>query len=416
MYQSNTYQYLEELKTTKLLICKDDKEAVQIRDVAILLGFDTYVLPDLRVSVGEDLRAYGEDVQLLFTQLASYHQCQKKKVLVSPLRTLLVPFPKPEFFAEKTLEFGDTLNLNELKDTLYQWGYHFVDIAAQRGEVSFRGDIIDIYPIHVDKPYRISLFDEEIEAIHYYDEGTQKRLPDELESLEITPAFLALDKTQHEALKNRVERSRYDTFVKDIDSLGLWHLDDLGQSALEQFDAVWASNLDDELKEVYELTEPLVPRKSFLLPSIPEGSKYRDLEVVNPNKLLESHKDKKITIIAKNESIVRGSELSSFENIEFVYQEGIVNLLGSDRLIISLNKPIKRKRVKKASIILDELKPGDYVVHENHGVGIFKGIEKRDVLGARSEFVVMFYQNEDSLLIPVSSLEVIDRYVAEGGA
>ena len=415
MYQSNIYQYLEELKSTKLLICKDDKEAVHIRDVAVLLGFDTFVLPDLRVSVGEDLRAYSEDVQLLFLKLASFHKSTKKKVLISPLRTLLIPFPKAELFDTRSIEFGDTLDLQELKDTLYQWGYHFTDIAASQGEVSFRGDIIDIYPIDADKPYRISLFDEEVETIQHYDEGTQKRLSDELESLTFTPTFLALNKTQHEALKNRTERSTYDTFVKDIDSLGLWHLDDLGENALSVFDGVWASALDDELKEVYELGEPLVPRKSFLLPAIPEGNKYRDLEAVSPNKLLESHKDKKITIIAKNESIVRGSELDSFENIEFVYQEGIVNILGADRLILSLNKPLKRKKVKKATIILDELKPGDYVVHENYGVGIFKGIEKRDVLGATSEFVVMFYQNEDSLLIPVSNLEVIDRYVAEGG-
>ena len=416
MYQSNIYEYLEELKEVKLLICKDDKEAVQIRDVAVLLGFDTFVLPDLRVSVGEDLRAYGEDIQLLFTQLASFYKSTKKKVLISPLRTVLIPFPKSELFDTRSIEFGDTLDLQELKDTLYQWGYHFTDIAASRGEVSFRGDIIDLYPIDADKPYRISLFDEEVETIQHYDEVTQKRLSDELESLTFTPTFLALNKTQHEALKNRTERSTYDTFVKDIDSLGLWHLDDLGESALTLFDGVLASVLDDELKEVYELDEPILPRKSFLLPSIPEGTKYRDLEAVHPNKLLESHKDKKITIIAKNESIVRGSQLDSFENIEFVYQEGIVNLLGAERLILSLNKPIKRKKVKKATIILDELKPGDYVVHENYGVGIFKGIEKRDVLGATSEFVVMFYQNEDSLLIPVSNLEVIDRYVAEGGA
>ncbi len=416
MYQSNIYEYLEDLQENKLLICNDDKEAAQVRDVAVLLGYDTYVLPDLRVSVGEDLRSYGEDIQDLFTHLSDYYKSKKKKVLISPVRTLLIPFPKPELFSRKKIEFGDTLALKSLKDTLYQWGYHFVDIASQRGEVSFRGDIIDIYPIHVDKPYRISLFDEEVEAIHHYDVNTQKRLPDELEELEITAAFLVLDKVQHESLKSRCERSSYDTFVKDIDSLGLWYLDDLGMNALELFDAVWASDLDEELKEIYELGEPLVPRKAFLLPAIPEGNKYRDLEAVIPNKLLESHKDKKITIIAKNESIVRGSELSSFENIEFVYQEGIVNLLGADRLILSLNKPIKRKRVKKASIILDELKPGDYVVHENYGVGIFRGIEKRDVLGATSEFVVMMYQNEDSLLIPVSNLEVIDRYVAEGGS
>jgi len=415
MYQSNIYEYLETLKEVKLLICKDDKEAVQIRDVAVLLEFDTFVLPDLRVSVGEDLRAYDEDIQAFLITLSKFNASQKKKVLISPLRTLLMPFPNPEYFAEKTIEFGDTLHLQALKETLYHWGYHFTDIAAQRGEVSFRGDIIDIYPIDADKPYRVSMFDEEVETIQYYDENTQKRVPDELESLTFTPAFLALDKTQYEALKSRAERSKYDTFVKDIDSLGLWHLDDLGQSALDAFDSIWASDIDDELKEVYELTEPLVPRKSFLLPSIPEGTKYRDLEAVHPNKLLESHKDKKITIIAKNESIVRGSELDSFTNITFVYQDGIVNLLGSDRLILSLNKPIKRKRVKKASIILDELKPGDYVVHENYGVGIFKGIEKREILGSLSEFVVMHYQNEDALLIPVSNLEVIDRYVAEGG-
>ena len=415
MYQSNSYEYLEDLRSDQLLLCKNDKEAVQIRDVAVLLGYDTFVLPDLRVSVGEDLRSYGDDIQILLTQLASYYASQKKKVLISPVRTVLIPFPKAAHFSEKTIEFGDTLELKVLKDLLYHWGYHFVDIASQKGEVSFRGDIIDIYPIHVEHPYRISLFDEEVETIHRYDAMTQKRQGDELESLEIKPAFLALEEAEFNTLKGCCERSAYDTFVKDIDSLGFWYLDDLAQSALSLFETVWASNLEEELKEIYELTEPLIARKEFLLPVIPEGKRYRDLEAIQPNKLLESHKEKKITILAKNESIVRGSELSSFENIEFVYQEGIVNLLGADRLILSLNKPIKRKRVKKASIILDELKPGDYVVHENYGVGIFRGIEKRDVLGATSEFVVMMYQSEDALLIPVSSLEVIDRYVAEGG-
>jgi transcription-repair coupling factor (superfamily II helicase) len=192
MYQSNTYQYLEELKEEKLLICKDDKEAIQIRDVAVLLGFDTFVLPDLRLSVGEDLRAYDEDVQAFFITLANYYASQQKKVLVSPLRTLLVPFPKEELFDSQTIEFGETLNLEVLKDTLYHWGYHFVDIAAGRGEVSFRGDIIDVFPTDADKPYRVSMFDEEVETIQYYDENTQKRLPDELESLTFNPAFLAL--------------------------------------------------------------------------------------------------------------------------------------------------------------------------------------------------------------------------------
>jgi transcription-repair coupling factor (superfamily II helicase) len=420
MYQSNIYEYLENLSEAKLLICKDDKEAAGIHDVSNLLGFEPFVLPDIRVSTGEDLRTYDEEINRLFIALSGYHSSTNKKVLISPIRTLLIPFPKPEFFATRTIEFGENLNLNELKDMLYHWGYHFTDIAASEGEVSFRGDIIDIFPPDALQPYRISLFDDEVETIQRYDEATQKRIlpkegEDELDHVIFPATFLALNKEQFEALKNRVELSRYDTFVKDIDALGLWHLDDLGENALDQFSAVLAANLDEELEEIYALGEPLISREDFSLPVVPKSQRYRDLEVADPNKLLESHQDKKTMIIAKNESIVRGSELHSFEGIEFVYQEGIVNLLGPDRLILSLNKPLKRKKVKKATIILDELKPGDYVVHENHGVGIFKGIEKRDVLGAVSEFVVMHYQNEDSLLIPVSSLEVIDRYVADSG-
>jgi len=415
VYQSNIYEYLETLNEEKLLLCKDDKEAIQIRDVSVLLGFDTYVLPDLRVSVGEDLRAYTQDLQLFLTQLSAYYRSTEKKLLISPLRTALLPFPKATAFAQYALEFGERVDLPALKEKLYYWGYHFSDMTAERGEVSFRGDIIDIFPIDAEKPYRISLFDEEIEAIQQYDKTTQKRFEEECETVTLTPAFLALDKEAYESLKSRVERSRYDTFVKDIDALGLWHLEGLAESALEHFSVVWASNLEEELDEIYALETPLVSRNDFALPRIAEGKKYRDLEVIDPNKLLQTHQDKKITVLAKNESIVRGSQLSSFENIDFVYQEGMVNLIGEEKLIFSLNKPVKKKRVKKATMILDELKVGDYVVHENHGVGIFKGIEKREVLGATSEFVVILYQNEDSLLIPVSSLEVIDRYVAEGG-
>jgi transcription-repair coupling factor (superfamily II helicase) len=138
------------------------------------------------------------------------------------LRTLFLPFPKAEFFDRQELEFGDTVDFASLKDRLYRWGYHFTDIASVRGEVSFRGDIIDIFPIDAELPYRISLFDEEIESIQYYDANTQKRQSEELESLAFSPAFLALDEEQYEGLKLRCEQSPYDSFVKDIDALGCY--------------------------------------------------------------------------------------------------------------------------------------------------------------------------------------------------
>ncbi len=174
------------------------------------------------------------------------------------------------------------------------------------------------------------------------------------------------------------------------------------------------SKLQIGADEIYSLDTPLIDRAFFdALALIPESKRYRELEVINPNAIIESNRHKKITIIARNESLVRGSELADFTGLQFLYADIIVNLISDDEVIISLNKPAKRKKVKKASLILDELKVGDYVVHENHGVGLFRGVEKRVVLGATREFVVIMYQNEDTLLIPVENLNTIDRYVAD---
>ena len=419
MYQSNIYEYLEDKEAFSkplLFLCRDDKEAQSASDVVSISGFKSYILPDIRASVGEDLRAYQSEVYQLFAVLSGFFRESGKKILVAPIRTMLLPLPNRRYFDRKEIEFGERISIGKLKDELYRWGYHFVDIASQQGEVSFRGDIIDIFPADSEHPYRISLFDDEVESIRRYDENSQKSIQEELEKVDIVPLYLALNEADFNAWKRRSEQSSYDVFIKDIDSLGLWYLDELSEDYFSAFETLQVSDLSREVEEIYSLQRPLTEMDRIEKSVIPPARRYRDLEVVKPNALLESHKDKKITIIARNESIVRGSELGSFEGLEFVYQEGMVNLLGPDRLIISLNKPVKKKRAKKASIILDELKPGDYVVHENHGVGLFRAIEKREIMGATREFVVISYQNEDTLLVPVENLEVIDRYVAEGGA
>jgi len=420
MRQSDVYEYLRSegtaLKNRVLFVCKNDKEAQQTADVANFLNFQTFTLPDLRLSEGDDLRAFQGEIQELIEALHGYYHAPKdKRLLIAPLRTLLLPLPKEQYFPTLEIEFAATLDLSSLKSQLYYWGYHFVDIVTQKGEVSFRGDIVDIFPLGSDEAYRLSLFDEEVESIRTFDVDTQKSHKEELETITIIPALLGLDQEQYEALQTRVERSNLDTFVKDIDSLGLWFLNELAENYLHTFEPLLLSVIHEELEEIYSLDTPLIPREDFDCLTIPKAQKYRELEVINPNAIIQSNAHKTIQIIAKNESIVRGSELASLEQLHFVYKDIIVNLISDEEVIISLNKPLKRKKVKKASLILDELKLGDYVVHENHGVGLFKGVEKRVVLGATREFVVIMYQNEDTLLIPVENLNTIDRYVADSG-
>jgi len=419
MRQSDLYEFLlsrEDSVTDTLLICSDDKAAEQTADVATLLEYQPFVLPDLRLSVGDDLRAFQGEIHGLIEALHGYYHCNRPKVLISPLRTLLLPLPKADCFPTFSIEFAMNLKLDQLKSQLYYWGYHVVDIVTQKGEVSFRGDIIDIYPLGGEVAYRVSLFDEDVESIRSFDVDTQKSDQEELESFDILPALLGLDQAQYEALQARVAQSDMDVFIKDIDALGLWYLDALGENYLERFEPWLVEEMRDEIEEIYSLDRPLIAQ-TFVdrLPRLPEAQHYRELEVINPNAIIESNRHKKITIIARNESVIRGSSLASFEGLEILYRDIRVNLISSDTVIISLNKPIKRKRVKRASIILDELKQGDYVVHENHGIGLFRGVEKRVVLGATREFVVIVYQNEDTLLIPVENLNTIDRYVADSG-
>jgi len=418
--QARLFEYLEdESAPRELVVCDSDEEAARLGDAARLAGFEACVLPDMRVSAGEDLRSYDVEIVRLLEALERFYEAQKagkKRVLISPFRTLGLPFPEAAYFRRFTLEFGESIDVEGLKTKLYAWGYRFSDIVMSEGEVSFRGDIIDIFPRGSDTPVRISLFDTEIEQISPFDPGTQKRAKEELEAVEIPPAFLALDSEAYDALKARCEASVHDVFVKDVASLGLWHLGELGYMPLSRFKAILARNLDSELEEFFSLHTPLIARKDFVLPVLPEATRWRDLEAVDAKKLIEAHPDKKVTILARNESVVRGSDIPLGDaRISFVYSEGIVHLMSPQRLILSLNKPQKQKRVKKPTLVLDELKPGDYVVHETHGVGVFKGIEKREVLGATSEFVTIEYQGGDTLQIPVSNLEVIDRYVADSG-
>lgn len=419
MTQSDIYEYLHSGDTASLdkllLVCKNDQEALKTAHTATLLDYEAFILPDLRLSFGDDFRSFQVEIYELLESLHAYYVYEGKKLLIAPLRTLLFPLPKKELFPSLLIEFAATLNIERLKEKLYYWGYAFVDIVTQKGEVSFRGDIIDIFPLGGQDSYRISLFDEEIESIRTFCVDTQKSEKEEIESVTLIPAMLGLNQEQYEAWEQRVKASPLDSFIKDIESVGFWYLEDLGENYLDTFTTLLISPLDEELEEIYALDNPLISRVNFNKPILPKAKKYRELEVINPNAIIKSNEHKKIKLVAKNESIIRSSELHSFENMEFIYKDVIVNLISDDEVIISLNKPIKRKRVKKASIILDELKLGDYVVHENHGVGLFKGVEKRVVLGSTREFVLIMYQNEDLLLIPVENLNTIDRYVADSG-
>ncbi len=310
--QAKIYEFLKSQKNdTKIFVTKDFKKVFDIGDVCKYLGYKTFIFPEIRVGFGEDLRAYKDEFDKLYALLNEfYKEKSSKKIIISPFSTLLHPLPKNELFQELLLEFAATLNIQELKDKLFYWGYSFVDIVQEKGEVSFRGDIIDIFPVTLANPIRISLFDDEIESIRYFESQTQKSFKNELEEVKIPPANFSFTKEQYKIISQKVQNLQSDSFEKDISSLGFWVLDEVSEYFPLKFDSYLCENIDEEFEEFKSFYPDIKDIREYLK-YIPEPKVYKDVEVIDVNSFLGFHADKQIKILAKNDAIVKSSFLDT---------------------------------------------------------------------------------------------------------
>ncbi len=421
----NIYEFLKNLKDKKslkkveLLIVNDDKQAQIAHDIVSFLGFKPFVLSDFRANFGDDLLSFSTELQEITKCLNDYYSYKKQdKILISPLRTISYPMPKEKCFDSFDISFADSLNIEDLKSKLYNWGYYFVDIVTSEGEVSIRGDIIDICPLGSSSGYRISLFDDEVESIREFDIENQKSLKEELEKFAISPAFLALENSELENINEQIDSIESDAFIKDIHSLGFWYLGELGEYLPQRLNSFITHESLDELDEVYVFEDKRLIKDKFLtIPQVSFAKDYQEIAPANIKEFLSFHEGKKVSIISSSEAKVKSFDLDlSDKNINYIFEHQIINLVSDDEVIISLNKEVKKRRKKKVKLVIDELQVGDFVVHEKHGIGQYKGIEPVTVMGAKRDFVIVMYAGDDKLLIPVENIDLIDRYVADGSS
>ena len=405
--QAKVYEYLL-THAPQILICEDDKEAALCADAASFAGFSAFKLPDFRAKKGDDLRSFSEELFEISSVLSKYYKFDGKKIIISPFSTLLNPLPTQKNLESSTIKLKDNLNLSEFADLLIRFGYECVDIVESVGEFSIRGEVIDIYGVNMDDPVRILLFGDEVESIRNYNTATQISNKNELSEAEIVPFIANLSKDEFEKVSQKIEDMQSDALVSDLNSLGFWAIDSFSDY-LKEFDSKLVKKIDFEIYDA--------PEEKFKgIEILPEPKVYKDLEVTLNFDFFELNKSKSITVLSRNEGLFKGYELDGFANVKLEISPLVVNLTSSDKIVVSLNKFEKKRRVKRSSLVVDELKVNDYVVHEEYGIGRFLGLEKIKVLGATKEFVVIAYQNDDKLLLPVEHLNLIDRYIAQNGS
>ncbi|MEA1917316.1 MAG: transcription-repair coupling factor [Campylobacterota bacterium] len=417
MYQAKLFEHLSQHKKANfdILLCEEYNEAVACSDVCSYFGYETLLLPDFRATYLDDLKSFQEEMYSLLGALRVYHSASKKPIVIATCKTLLYPFPKASLLTPFEISFAQSVDLKAFKEQLLQWGYTFVDMIEVESEVSVRGDIIDIYPPRAKNPFRISMFDDTIEQIKEFDITSQRSSSDEIESLTISPAFFNLSKESYERVASCVENSQSDSFIKDIATLGFWYLEDEAEPFLQNRRIMFYKDMEYELDTAYEDLRYKVPRELFVGETLKESESVKDLVVADVSTLINIHKKRKISIIASNDTQLQAAGIFDTTALHVIKKPYIVNVISDTELVISLNKTKKVARKRRSSILVDDLKRGDYVVHEEYGVGIFESITQAQILGGMKDFLVIKYQGDDKVLLPVENLNVIDRYIASGG-
>ncbi|EPE3793450.1 DEAD/DEAH box helicase [Campylobacter lari] len=402
--QAKLYEYLLSNKT-ELIVCENDKEADELAQVCLFLNLKTFVLPDFRAEFGSDLRSFSKELFEICKVLNAYHKEDENKILISPIKTILQKLPGKKHLKNIILKRNSFLALEKFKEEILHSGYEFVDIVQDKGEVSIRGDIIDIFAINEEQPFRILLFSDEIESIRYFDIHTQKSIPNELSKIEICPFLSTFNQEQYENLQEKIQNFQSQSIINDVNSLGFWCIDDFCDYLDLNFVSTKKFDINDFEEDISKINQNILPEPRF----------YKDLVSSYNHDFFTFHKDKKITILAKNEALFKALNLQEFSNIKLKISQERINLITQDELIISLNKKEKSKRVRKASLVIDELRVGDFVVHEDYGIAKFLGLEIIIIAGAKKEFVALGYLNNDKLLLPVENLYMIDKYIGASG-
>ncbi|GAA7692392.1 transcription-repair coupling factor [Helicobacter pylori] len=419
MIQSSLYRALNKGFDYQILACKDFKESELAKEVISYFKPNTKAIlfPEFRAKKNDDLRSFFEEFLQLLGGLRKFYQALENKqeaIIIAPISALLHPLPKKELLESFKITLLEKYNLKDLKDKLFYYGYEILDLVEMEGEASFRGDIVDIYAPN-SKAYRLSFFDMECESIKEFDPTTQMSLKEDLLEIEIPPTLFSLNEQSYKDLKTKVEQSPLNSFSKDLTSFGLWFLGEKANDLLHAYKSVISPKALEEIQELASLNELDGERFKFLkVLENPQG--YEDLEI--HAHALESfialHSNRKITLLAPNKTILDNA-ISALEksHIECVIAPFVLNFKTPDGIFISLNSFERKKKRQKSKLALNELNAGEWVVHDDYGVGVFSQLVQHSVLGSKRDFLEIAYFGEDKLLLPVENLHLIARYVAQ---
>jgi transcription-repair coupling factor (superfamily II helicase) len=337
----------------------------------------------------------------------------------------------------KVIQFGDTVFQEELIDYLDANGYERASLVREEGEYAKRGSIIDIYSPSYTKPVRIEFLGDQILSLRYFDTLTQ-RSGREVEKAGLSPAKIVKNKDVtlpaylredmifvHKGLDyilHIAEEDGDDTFpegsLKKI-LLSSLNIDISGVHGEDGADVIEALSNED-LRHLFEMN------KADIFKVLSEKLKVEwnacRYVYIFANNLRQGERLKEIFL---NYDI----SLPVLEGISCDRKEkewGIVmgplrrGFRAKDIVVLTEEDIVgpKKRAVKKKWDGFDEflnsfkdLNAGEWVVHIDHGIGVYKGITQLVIGGFAKDFLLLEYQDGDRLYVPIDDLHLVQKYI-----
>jgi transcription-repair coupling factor (superfamily II helicase) len=365
---------------------------------------------------------------------------------------------------------GEEVDLGAVGRDLAAAGYERVEQVAERGQFAVRGGILDVFGATEERAVRVELFGDEVESMRWFSTFTQRSLG-EAERVELAPAA-ELDSEHRElaelAAMEAAEQGGEPPSLADVLPLGRFGapLDLVPASAAvilaaaEEIepalrdhweDATTAMHADDARHLYVDVAAPLTERAILSLTGVGEEDEdaLRAARAESPARSLkeaEGELEKLVrsgyrTVVAFDSrgeaerarygldrldaSLLDGGPLSPDPGLCFAearLREGFVS--PELRLAVyPFRRLVHRRRraedraagAARGRLAFSELRVGDHVVHEDHGVARFAGFETREVGGVTRDYLYLEYRGEDRVYVPTDQLAKLSRYVGAGG-
>lgn len=440
-------------------------------------------------------------------------------VVVTSVSGLRKKLPQPQTFADAAFEINlDTeVNTTEMRVQLSAMGYQYQKMVVSPGDFAIRGSIIDIYPLNMDNPVRIDLFDTEVDSLRTFEVDSQKSI-ENIKTVTILPAtdFIAIpadfaeikgkmeaalaketkkidSQNDQERVRGQIqplidqlgdnhllpEMMEFVNFVYDQPASLLDYLSDDGLVVADDYQRLLETQKQLEADEANWITGQMEQHTLFSADSLGheiEGlirrehhpqiffalfqkgmGKIRFTQLTNfPMRNMQQffgqmpllktemqrwHKQHAtIVIMIADDKRVEKVEntLTDFdmdvvisepgeikENVTQIINAGLQNgfeLPSADLVVITeseMFKKVTKRKVRHQTLenaerikSYTDLNPGDYVVHVNHGIGQFKGIQTMEVDGINQDYMVIDYQKNAQIFVPVTQLNLVQKYVS----